>query len=293
AIVSDDKEGSVLFYNFYSSNIANPAAENTRIDLTNTAQGTVFVHLFFVDGSSCAIADSFVCLSGNQTTTLLASDMDPGVRGYVVAVAVDPNGCPIRWNFLIGDEYVKLASGQQANLGAEAFAAISPDPTGCTQATSEATLRFDGVSYNLAPRVLALDNFASNLDGNQTLLVINRVGGDLSSTAATIGGLFGILFDDLEKPFSFQFSAGCQFFGMLSGSFPRTTPRVDTVISAGRSGWLKFWATADEGLLGAALVFNRGAGTTSSAYNQGHNLHKLRLTAAAQLTMPVFPPGVP
>jgi hypothetical protein len=77
----------------------------------------------------------------------------------------------------------------------------------------------------------------------------------------------------------------------LSSSFPRTAPRFEQFIPAGRSGWAKFYSQSDVGLLGAQLNFNANAGTTANAFNQGHNLHKLTLTTAATLTIPVFPPN--
>src|SRR5205085_10560052 len=88
--VSDQKAGSVLVYNLYSSSIAAPSAQNTRIAITNTHPGlSIAVHLFFVDGATCSIADSLVCLTPNQTASFLASDIDPGTTGYIIAVASD------------------------------------------------------------------------------------------------------------------------------------------------------------------------------------------------------------
>ena len=60
----------------------------------------VNVHLFFVDGTSCGVADAFVCLTANQTATFLMSDIDPGTTGFIVAVAVDQQGCPVNFNQL-------------------------------------------------------------------------------------------------------------------------------------------------------------------------------------------------
>ena len=92
-IVTDQKAGSVLIYNLYASSSTDPSKENTRINITNTDDKRgVFVHLFFVDGRTCAVADSYICLSKSQTATLLTSDIDPDVRGYIVAVAVDAWG---------------------------------------------------------------------------------------------------------------------------------------------------------------------------------------------------------
>src|SRR5262245_27935891 len=151
--VSDQKAGSLLVYNFYTSGAAGNA-QNTRINITNTnGLEAAFVHLFFVDGSGCAVADSFTCLTANQTTSFLASDVDPGVSGYIVAVASDGFiGCPLSFNFLIGDEYVKLSTGHQANLGAEAFSALFNGVLpGCDANSVTALLNFSGVAggYNL------------------------------------------------------------------------------------------------------------------------------------------------
>lgn len=289
--VSDQKAGSILFYNLYTSNGSNPTTQNTVISITNTAPGAgVFVHLFFVS-ENCDVADAFICLSQNQTSRFLASDLDPGTTGYIVAVAVDGQGCPTNFNFLIGDSYVKLASGHSANLGAEAFAAVAAAPAVCDGSSVTTELRLDGVNYNRAPRVLASSNIQSSLSGNNTLLVLNRVGGNLATGAATLGNIFGAFYDDAENLYSFTFNANvCQFRSSISNTFPRTTPRVDVFIPAGRSGWLKLYSQNDIGILGAQITANSNAGTQAGAFAGGHNLHKLTLTSSAVLTVPIFPP---
>ena len=291
--VSDDSPGSVLIFNFYTSSPTAINSQNTRINLTNTnATRGVAVHLFFVEGNTCSVADAFICLTPNQTASFLASDVDPGVTGFIVAVAVDRvTGCPINFNFLIGDEFVKLASGHAANLGAEAFAALAGGLPVCNAASTTAVINFDGVSFSPAPRVLALDNIPDRASGNDTMLVVNRVGGNLLTGASTLGSIVGTLFDEGERLFSFTFfSNTCQFRSSLSNSFPRTTPRFETVIPARSSGWMKLSGGSDIGLLGAALNFNPNAASDHGAFNQGRNLHKLTLTTTASLTIPVFPP---
>ena len=283
--VSDQKAGSVLIYNLYSSSSTNPVAQNTRINITNTDdRDGVFVHLFFVDGNTCSVADSYICLSKSQTTSFLASDIDPDVTGYIVAVAVGADGCPIKWNKLIGDEYVKATNIVGANLGAEAISAIAAPA--CDANSVFATLKFDGAAYNELPRVLAIDNVASAKDGNETFLVVNRISGSLIDGAFSIGSIFGILFDELESGHSFTFAGGCQLRATLSDSFPRTTPRYTSVVPAGSTGWLKFWATSDRALLGA--VFNKNAQASATSFNGAHNLHKLTTTTAGSYTIPVF-----
>lgn len=293
--VSDQKAGSVLIYNYYTSAPASPNLQNTRFNLTNTSTtSAAFVHLYFVEGSSCSVSDRFVCLTANQTLTFLASEQDPGTTGYVVAIAADGvNGCPVSFNFLIGDEYVKTNTGHQANLGAEAFAALYQGVLpGCDGNSVTANIVFDGIAYNRAPRVLAVSNIQSILDGNDTRLIVNRIGGSLVTTASGMGQLFGLLYDDQERPQSWTRNGGCQLVVQLSNDFPRTAPRFDVVIPAGQTGWMKFWAAnGDLGLLGAVINRNPSAGTASGAFNGGHNLHKLTLSATNTYNIPIFPPS--
>ena len=290
--VNDQKAGSVLIYNIYTS-ATDPNRQNTRISLTNiNPQESVNVHLFLVDGSSCAVADSFICLTANQTVSFLTSDIDPGTTGYIVAVATNTIGCPLNFNYLIGDEYVKFATGHAANLGAEAITAIDGGLPPCNDTSSTAELKFDGLSYNVLPHVLAADNIGSRADGNDTLLILNRLGGNLGTGAGTLTNVFGILYDDAENPLSFGFSPGtCQFRSAISGATLRTTPRFEQFVPAGRTGWFKVWMTGLFGMTGAIINANPNAASSAGAYNQGHNLHKLTTTSTVIYTIPVFPPS--
>jgi hypothetical protein len=210
----------------------------------------------------------------------------------MMAVAVDcMTGLPIAFNCLIGDEYVKFATGHAANLGAEAISAVMWSPAGTNPNMTTATLRFDGMSYNRLPRILAVDNIGSLGDGNSSLLILDRVGGDMLSSGASIGNLFGYLYDDVENLYSFTAtSSGCQFTALLNNSFPRTFVSFNRAIQTGRTGWMKIWAVEDKALFGAVLNFNPNASASSGAFNQGHNLHKLTLTEAATITVPVAIP---
>jgi hypothetical protein len=290
---SDQSAGSVLIYNVYTSSASTPNTQNTRVSLTNTHPTlSSTVHLFFVDGASCSVADSYVCLTANQTTSFLMSDLDPGTTGYIVAVATNSLGCPINFNYLIGDEYVKFSSGHEANLGAQAYSAIPGGLAACNQNAVTATLNFDGVSYDRAARTLALSSVGSRADGNDTMLVLNRIGGNLGIGAASLGTLFGILYDDSENALSFNVTGGCQLRSSLTNNFPRTTPRFEQFVPAGRTGWLRIYRLdADIGISGSALNFNSSATSSAGAFNQGHNLHALTLSGAASYVIPVFPPA--
>lgn len=289
--VNDQKPGSLLIYNVYSSSATNPGLENTRINITNIANVDVSVHIYFIDGTSCSPADVFVCLTQNQTASFRASDFDPGTMGYIVAMATDQFGCPIVQNSLIGDLYVKFASGHAANLGAEAVAADLRGLPACSPDATMATLAFNGTQYDRLPATVAVDNLPSSMDGNDTLLILNRVSGDLAVGADRLGAIFGFLYNDAENPYSFGITSNqCQLKISITNTTPRTTPRFTTVVPAGRSGWMKLYAvTGNTPLLGAVINYNPAASASPTAFSGGHNLHKLTLVPAATISVPIFP----
>ena len=285
--ISDQIRGFMLIYNFYASSPASPATTNTRFTITNTHdQLGIAVHLFFIDGVTCSISDRYICLSQNQTSTFLASEQDPGTQGYLVAVATREDGSPIPFDFLIGDAYVKLQTGHFGNLAAEAIPSWN---------VAYPLLSNDGTLFLLGigglPRVLAVDNIGSRLDGNDTLLVVNGVGGNYTIAPFAIGSLFGILYDDAEQPHSWNRTGSCQLVLPLNNDFPRTSPRFDVVIPAGQTGWMKFWSTSTtnntpygtsadgRALLGAVFQRNSQSGTASGAFQGARNLHKLNLVS--------------
>ena len=263
----------------------NTSQQDTRIALTNTnILRSTYVHLFFIDGSDCSVADNIIRLTPNQTTSFLVSDVDPLVSGFLIAVAIDESGCPTSFNWLIGESLVKFSSGHRANLGAVAVKAAAGLPP-CPANAVTASLIFDGVNYERLPRMLAVNNLQP-LVQNNTLLIINRIGGSLVSGMDGLGSMAGFVYDDLEKPASFTVNGGtCQLVRSISNSFPRIVPRIDQLIPAGRSGWMKIYVAAeDQAILGA--VINSGT-SRAVAFSGGHNLHAMTQSSSAVLTVPI------
>ncbi|NOT60559.1 MAG: hypothetical protein HOP19_10085 [Acidobacteria bacterium] len=286
------KEGgaSMLVYNLYSSNAVMPFKENTRLAFTNTSETeNVTLHLFLV-ANDCKVADQFLSLTANQTVVALASELDPGVRGFLVAVAVDRvTGCPIKFNHLMGEAAIKLATGHRATLLAEGIRALRENPAECVGAMNAAELRFNGERYDVLPRVLAIDSVGSIYDGISTMLVVNRIGGDWRDRAATTGVLFGLLYDDQGEGVSLQWGGNCQVMRPLFPlrPFPRLPPPFE-FIGFGHTGWLKFFDVSHAGpLLGAVLVFNANE---NLSFSSGRNMHHLTYAASSAVTIPLSPP---
>lgn len=288
-LASDQKPGSLLVFNLYTSGFSSGDSADTAIAYTNTNTAqSIRVHLYFIS-NSCTVADAIICLTAQQTVNFLASDVDPGTTGHILAVAVDERGLPLSFNFLIGSASVKFASGHTAHLNAESYSAFFKGTLPGVQANAvSATLPLDGLRYNAAPRVLALDNFRSPVDGNATMVVINSLQGSLLVGLQLIGEVTGTLFDDAENGFAFRApAAACQFRDVIADRFPLLIPTVSQLVPTRRSGWMRLMAREDRAISGAVIHFNPQTATRRGAFNGGSNLHHLSFTSAT-LVVPIY-----
>ena len=118
------------------------------------------------------------------------------------------------------------------------------------------------------------------------MLILNRLGGSLVDGLPRLGAINGLLYDDVERSVSFTLTdSRCQLRGTLGQNFPRTSPRYDSLIPAGRSGWMKLAGEADDTAITGTVI-----GLGQNRFSQGHNLHLLTTTALVVLTVPVLLP---
>jgi hypothetical protein len=287
---NDQRPGSVLFYNIYTSRSSNPAAVNTLVTITNASPSTdINVHLFFVDAATCQTADSYILLTRNQTARFLTSEIDPDINGYIIAVAVDRDGVPTQHNFLLGDMMVKQTLGPTTGtthsyqLNAIAFAkmnALTPpvSPDGIL-----ADLVFDGgasaASYEPLPSELAIDNFESPATAD-TRMVIYSPRAKLFGDSPVGGRLFVIYYDDAENAFSGMAGLVCWLQSRLT-----IIRNLSLRVGAGRTGWARITGYRDD-----ARIPLLGSVVTASAFVGGHNMHHLSAFPSYTITIPVFPP---
>ena len=124
---SSAKAGSVLFFHKYTSDTNRSNEVNTLITLTNTnPRDSVIARVFFIhDG---VFEDQFITLVANQSRTLVASKESPNKTGYVMAVAVNTQGLPSQFNWLIGGASLRDGQGHEASYNAFAIAKRSAGP---------------------------------------------------------------------------------------------------------------------------------------------------------------------
>lgn len=311
--VSENKLGSVLFFNHYTSDAAS-AQVNTRINITNANPvQDIVVHIFFVDSSSCSVADSFICLTKNQTTSFVVSDLDPNVAGYLIVVAVDSQGRPASFNYLAGDELVVTSTAHRFSLAAMAAARRDGNyasPTNSDGVTS--TMFFNGSQYDYLPYTMALDSFPSQVAGigaplaDTRLYVYSPLPDLTGSGAALTGTLFFIVHDDQENNFSGQLPLDCYLRSDKQRiSSIRTAPNINVIVPSGRTGWATFYGFSNRTIIcdpsGSTTKLTNvplmGAtatkiGSAVTGFTGGHNLRYATVfNPGYSITVPIFPPG--
>ncbi len=309
--VSENKLGSVLFYNYYTSD-ALSSQVNTRISITNTnPTAGVSLHIFYVDSVTCNVADAFLCLTASQTYFFTASDMDPNVTGYLVVVAIDGDGRPMSFNYLAGDELVVAPTGHR--FGLAAMAAARRDGNFVSPINSDgvtSTLFFNGLQYDYLPYAMLLDNFPSQVSGlgaplADTRLYVYTPLSDLSvGDSSFSGSLFFLVFDERENGYSGSLPLGCFLTSDKQRvTSVRTAPPINTIVPAGQSGWMKFYATGRRTIVGdtsgCRVTLNNvplmGATATTireRGISGGHNLRYSTTFNAPgySITLPVITP---
>jgi hypothetical protein len=308
--VSENKLGSVLFFNFYTSDAASSQID-TRVNITNVnSVQDIVVHIFFVDSVTCNIADSFLCLTRNQTSSFVTSDIDPNTTGYMVVVAVDSQGRPASFNYLAGDELVVTSTAHR--FGLAAVAAARRDGNFASPVNSDglsATMVFNGRQYDFLPQTMVLDSFPSQVGGVGSSLADTRLYvytplPDLTTGGAAFNGaIFFLVHDDQENTYSAQLPLSCFLTSDKQRvTSIRTVPNINTIVPSGRSGWATFSASGIRAIscgdgTGALLRISNvplmgATATRVGGFTGGHNLRYATVfnRPGYSITVPVLPP---
>lgn len=287
---SSNKAGSLLIYAKYTSSANSPQAANTLISLTNTNPSDgVSVRVFFVH--DCQVESIFLNIAGNQTRSLLASDINPGNTGYVIATAVDSNGWPTQFNWLIGSASLKDASGHESSYNAVSVSKRTGGPVPVLEGETEAKIRFNDTDYDRLPQLIALDNIQTQNPGDGALTERTDVAvispqASLSNTQTQNLQFTAVAFDNTGRPYPKVVSGGCGLSGAVSQIW--SDPALDSFIGPDNPGWGRFSASID-----SAPVPVLGISLTDGTNTPRHNIRQMQVLSRLDsftMTMPVAAP---
>src|SRR5262245_27142506 len=244
---SSSKAGSVLFFHKYTSDSGRPNEVNTLITLTNAnSRDSVIARVFFIhDG---VFEDQFITLVANQSRTLVAGNESPNTTGYVMAVAVNAQGLPSQFNWLIGGASLRDAQGHEASYNAFAVAKRSAGPIIFNGGGQSSTVKFDNTDYDRLPKVVAVDSLR-NQDPAMGPAVTTSVAlysptSDLTGTKAAAYKLAATAFDDAGQSFTQEIGVDHMLNRNVSQVW--TDRPFSTIISGDRLGWARFSTSGGE-----------------------------------------------
>lgn len=240
-----------------------------------------FVNLFFINGRDGSITSRSYCLPPAGKSNISAYELNPGARGYIIAIAVDGSGTPINFNYLDGSADIRLASGHADTIDAVKIEALSSNPA---VGGAIASLNFDDVNYSKIPSRVAVDPVFSPADGDRTLIAINRIGGSLVSGATPIGGVGQIFNNTTQQNRSFSFSGLGQAILITTINTPRVVGGFGTFIPSGATARFEFGGA---GISGAFIHLNSVKKGKQSNYGDNVNVVTVAL---ATLEIPVIAP---
>jgi hypothetical protein len=286
---SSTKAGSVLFFHRYTSSSARPAGVNTLLQIVNTnPRDSVTVRIFFV--SDCRVSDQFFSLAPNQSKTLLMSKEQPDATGYAIAMAVNSQGLPTQFNWLIGSASIRTSTGHEANYNAVAVAKRSAGAVRQGESQNTVNMVFNDVDFDRLPKVVAVDNI-QNQDPTSGPAVLTEVTlysppTDLSvgfSDAITVNA---IAYDSVGKPYPTTVNASCQLATRVANIW--RSPSISNIIRVNNPGWATFAATR-EGRAVPVLGLSLSEGTDRPLHD-GRTMQALSWLDTYTITVPVKVP---
>lgn len=285
SIIGDQKPGSVLFFNRYTSSASNPTRENSTLNITNTNPTTAaFVRLFLVSGTTCQTTELQFCLAAQETVSLLMSDFDPGVRGYAMAVATNVQGQPIQFNWLTGNVVVKqtasnVGGSYSSLLGAVALAKRKDGAIANVNGLAE--MIFDDVNYDRLPGQLAFDSVPSQVGAaNLTVVSVYRPLTDLTAIPSAAVQITGWSKNSSGQVATSAGNLNSTCYSDVMMSTFRLQPTViNQFIPSGSTGWFSASSADLMPLMGSQ--FNTGE------FSGGNNARPLAFSAEYKIRIPV------
>jgi len=284
---SSSKPGSLLFFHKFTSDAGRPSDVNTLLTITNTnPRDAVTVRIFSV--YDCTVADLFMTLVPNQSRTLIAGKDFPGKTGYAIALAVNSQGLPTQFNWLIGNASLRDAAGHEASYNAFAVAKRSAGPVRFNDGALSADIVFNNTDYDRLPKRAAIDNLQNqdSVSGPsfKTDVSVFTPLSDLTGATAGTVKLTATLRDFSGAAFDQQVNADCGLNASVAQVW--TTPPFNSIIAANRPGWATFSAKNSNGASLPVLGLSLTDGSNAPLHN-ARVMQTLEWLDSFRLTIPV------
>lgn len=242
-------QSSVLVFPYYTSDSTGNA--DSVLSITNTTPNKVGVRLFFMEGATCYQADTLEQIAPNATLDLKTSFWDPMVTGYLIAIAVDQDGCPI--NAITGNAFVRTPAGYFSPGSGEVRGSYAPSGFNARSkvmpANNELTLNF-GTTFDPVPTGFSVP-IQNPIDAPGQTIVLAGLSG--SVTYATVTGVtqlgYGQIInkDGLSRSFPAFLTGSCWGKSILKNTL--LPNGVSNFIASGTTGRMQFSTVAAVGLL--------------------------------------------
>ncbi|MFN0088386.1 MAG: HYR domain-containing protein [Blastocatellia bacterium] len=251
------KPGSILFFPKYTSDSSAPDQVNTLLTVTNTnPRDAISVRVFFVH--DCLIEELSFPLVANQSRTLVASRESAGQTGYAIAMAINSQGLPTQFNWLIGNANLRDGRGHEASYNAYGAAKRSGGPVAFNDGAQSADLVFDDVEYDRLPKRVAIDSVMNQDEATgpaqKTDVSIFSPASDLTEETPNTYDLEATVHDSAGRPFSEEQEITCAIHSRVEQFWTA----FSAIIGANRPGWAAFTARNNESaavpLLGLSLT---------------------------------------
>ncbi|MEP7339535.1 MAG: HYR domain-containing protein [Acidobacteriota bacterium] len=281
------KPGSLLFFPKFASDASKPNDVNTLLTVTNAnPRDAVTVRVFFVH--DCAVEDLFLTLVANQSRTLIASKDFPGKSGYVIALAVNSQGLPTQFNWLLGNASLRDAAGHEASYNAFAVAKRSAGPARYNDGYFSAEVIFNNADYDRLPKRAAIDNLQNQDPASgpsfKTDVAVFSPMKDLTGETASAVKLTATLRDSAGTGVSQQVNTNCGLDAGVEQIW--AAPPFNSIIAANRPGWATFEAENGDGTSLPVLGLSLTDGTSAALHN-ARVMQTLEWLESFSITVPV------
>lgn len=298
---STSKAGSVLFFPKYTSDAVDTAKINTLLTITNThPRDTAGIHVFLVD--NCYPISKTYSLGPNQSQTLVMSRELPGSTGYAMVTAINAEGRPTQFNWLIGSASLRDAEGHESSYNAFAVAKRTAGDAPIKGAGILTELVFDNVEYDCLPRKLAIDSFGAQATGEERP---NQVGTRQRTDAVMLTPMANLFdpispfvritataFDQAGNANTQETDSTCTFSRRLSEIWFDNP--LSAFITSGKTGWANFTALDTETsgalpLIGLSLT----DAASGEAVRDARSMQVLEWLETFRMIVPIGFPIVP